>query len=140
VGAAPGARGRGRDRGDRGRRALLGVRRWRARPRGGGSEGRRGCGAAGRARVHGSPSDARPRRAAARRRGPGVSEAEVERAVAAIREGRVAVIPTDTVYGLVCSPHDEAAVRALSALKGRATDQPIALVVSRTDLLPEQVP
>ena len=49
-------------------------------------------------------------------------------AAAAIRAGGLAVIPTDTVYGLVCTPYDAAAVRALAALKGRTPDQPTALL------------
>jgi L-threonylcarbamoyladenylate synthase len=36
-----------------------------------------------------------------------------------LREGAVGVIPTDTVYGLVCRAADEAAVRRLYALKSR---------------------
>jgi L-threonylcarbamoyladenylate synthase len=65
---------------------------------------------------------------------------DVERAVAAIRQGRLAVIPTDTVYGLACAPDDEQAVAALSALKRRSPEQPIALVVSSLDTLIERLP
>ena len=64
---------------------------------------------------------------------------EVEQAIAAIRAGEVVVIPTDTVYGLVCAPHREVSVRALSALKGRSPDQPIAIVASSVDSLLECV-
>jgi L-threonylcarbamoyladenylate synthase len=64
----------------------------------------------------------------------------VQRAVAAIREGGLAVIPTDTVYGLVCTPYHEKPVRALSELKGRKPEQPIALLAESIDLLLECVP
>jgi L-threonylcarbamoyladenylate synthase len=64
----------------------------------------------------------------------------VERAVQAIRSGELVVIPTDTVYGLACTPYREAPVRALSALKGRSPDQPIALVAASVDWLLECVP
>jgi L-threonylcarbamoyladenylate synthase len=64
----------------------------------------------------------------------------VERAVRAIRSGELVVIPTDTVYGLACTPYREAPVRALSALKGRSPDQPIALVAASVDWLLECVP
>ena len=37
----------------------------------------------------------------------------VEAAVAAIEAGRLAVVPTDTVYGLAASPYSEAPVRRL---------------------------
>lgn len=64
---------------------------------------------------------------------------EVERAVAAIREGRLAVVPTDTVYGLACAPDDADAVAALSALKKRPPEQPIALVAPSLDELFERL-
>lgn len=64
---------------------------------------------------------------------------DVARAVAAIRDGRPAVIPTDTVYGLVCAP-EAGAVAALSALKQRSPEQPIALVVSSIEVLFERLP
>ena len=39
----------------------------------------------------------------------------VAEAAAAIRAGGLVVLPTDTVYGLACSPYRPAPVRALSA-------------------------
>jgi L-threonylcarbamoyladenylate synthase len=65
---------------------------------------------------------------------------EVADAVAAIRAGGIVVIPTDTVYGLACSPERPEAVRALAELKGRAPEQPIALVASSVERLLECVP
>ena len=43
---------------------------------------------------------------------------------AALAEGACAVIPTDTVYGLVCAAGQPEACRRLSALKGRDPLQP----------------
>lgn len=65
---------------------------------------------------------------------------QVEEAVAAIRAGDLAVIPTDTVYGLACTPYREEPVRRLSELKGRAANQPLALVAVSVDWLLECVP
>jgi L-threonylcarbamoyladenylate synthase len=65
---------------------------------------------------------------------------EVARAVAAIEEGEVVVIPTDTVYGLACTPDDAAVVRALSELKRRPAGQPITLVAASVDGLIERAP
>jgi L-threonylcarbamoyladenylate synthase len=65
---------------------------------------------------------------------------EVEAAVAAIRDGRLAVIPTDTVYGLVATPYREEPVRRLSELKARSAEQPIAIAASSVDWLLECVP
>lgn len=61
-------------------------------------------------------------------------------AVASIRAGGLVVLPTDTVYGLACTPYFEAPVRGLSELKGRSPAQPIALVGASVDLLLECVP
>jgi L-threonylcarbamoyladenylate synthase len=64
---------------------------------------------------------------------------EVELAVRAIRGGRLAVVPTDTVYGLAASP-DEEPVRRLYNAKGRGARQPTALVAANLDVLLEHVP
>ncbi len=64
----------------------------------------------------------------------------VDEAVAAIRAGRLAVIPLDTVYGLAASADSEATARQLSRAKGRDDAQPIALVVADLDRLLELVP
>ena len=64
----------------------------------------------------------------------------VDAAVAAIDAGRLVVIPTDTVYGLACRPDREKAVRALSVLKRRSVEQPIALVATSVDALVELIP
>ena len=61
----------------------------------------------------------------------------VEEAVEAIGEGRPVVLPTDTVYGLCTTP---LAPESLTRLKGRGTEQPIALLASEVDILLELVP
>lgn len=65
---------------------------------------------------------------------------DVEAAASAIREGGLAVIPTDTVYGLVSTPYREEPVRRLSELKRRSPQQPFAIVGSSLDWLLECVP
>ena len=65
---------------------------------------------------------------------------DVDAAAAAIRAGRLAVVPTDTVYGLAASPYSEAAVRALYRAKGREELQPTALVAADLEQLLECVP
>lgn len=51
-----------------------------------------------------------------------------------LKEGAVGVIPTDTVYGLVCSAADEAAVTRLYALKNRQT-KPGTVIAASIDQL-----
>jgi len=65
---------------------------------------------------------------------------DVEAAVRAIRGGRLAIVPTDTVYGLAASAYSEAPVRRLYRAKGREEIQPTALVVDSVDMLLECVP
>lgn len=60
--------------------------------------------------------------------------------VAAIEAGDLVVIPTDTVYGLACAPSEEQSVRALSTLKRRSHEQPIAIVAESLDRLVELIP
>jgi L-threonylcarbamoyladenylate synthase len=45
-----------------------------------------------------------------------------------MREGGVAVFPTDTLYGIGCSPDDPGAVERLYELKGRPKDKPSAVM------------
>jgi L-threonylcarbamoyladenylate synthase len=63
-----------------------------------------------------------------------------DEAVAALRRGEPALLPTDTVYGLVATPFDADAVARLSALKRRPPEQPIALLARDVDTLVELVP
>lgn len=65
---------------------------------------------------------------------------ELDDAAAAIIAGRAAIVPTDTVYGLVTTPHREDPVRRLYRLKGRDAAQPIALIAVDLDYLLEYVP
>lgn len=58
-----------------------------------------------------------------------------------LRTGGVAVLPTDTVYGLGCDPDDEVAVGRLYELKGRPPERPAAVMFftlpAALDALPE---
>ncbi|MDD5727265.1 MAG: L-threonylcarbamoyladenylate synthase [Victivallales bacterium] len=46
---------------------------------------------------------------------------------ALLRPGAVLLIPTETVYGLVCRGNDPEAVKRIYQLKGRSEDKPLAL-------------
>jgi L-threonylcarbamoyladenylate synthase len=65
---------------------------------------------------------------------------EIEAAVEAIRAGRLAIVPTDTVYGLAASAYSEGPARRLYRAKGREEIQPTALVAADVDMLLECVP
>ena len=53
-----------------------------------------------------------------------------EKAAEVLNRGGVAVIPTDTVYGLAARPDFPAAVERLYTIKGREAKKPIALLAS----------
>jgi L-threonylcarbamoyladenylate synthase len=59
--------------------------------------------------------------------------------VAALAAGRPVLLPTDTVYGLCSAPGEDAA-RALYELKGRAHDQPTALLATTIEALLAAIP
>jgi L-threonylcarbamoyladenylate synthase len=50
-------------------------------------------------------------------------------AVSAVKDGRLVVLPTDTVYGVGANAFDPAAVTALLAAKGRGRDMPVPVLV-----------
>jgi len=65
---------------------------------------------------------------------------EVAQAIAALRRGELAVIPTDTVYGLVANADDPRAAEALYAAKGRDARQPTAVLFASLAELLARVP
>ena len=50
-------------------------------------------------------------------------------AVSAVKDGRLVVLPTDTVYGVGADAFDPAAVTALLAAKGRGRGMPVPVLV-----------
>jgi tRNA threonylcarbamoyl adenosine modification protein (Sua5/YciO/YrdC/YwlC family) len=54
----------------------------------------------------------------------------IEEAVAAIRDGMVVGLPTDTVYGIGVDPFDPEAVTRLFDLKGRPEHRPVGILVA----------
>ena len=53
----------------------------------------------------------------------------IEAAHAAVGEGKLVVLPTDTVYGVGADPFNPDGVAALLAAKGRGRDKPPAVLV-----------
>ena len=54
-----------------------------------------------------------------------ISPNEIERAVAALRNGQLVAFPTETVYGLGADASNPTAVRRIFAAKGRPADHPL---------------
>jgi L-threonylcarbamoyladenylate synthase len=57
-------------------------------------------------------------------------EAAIEAAAMAIRQGRLIVLPTDTVYGIAADAFSPEAVQSLLAAKGRGREMPPPVLVS----------
>lgn len=64
----------------------------------------------------------------------------VHRAVQALVEGKLVVLPTETVYGLAASALDEAAVERLMEAKRRPSGQAVTLAVKSADDALDYVP
>lgn len=65
---------------------------------------------------------------------------EPQAVAAAVRQGLLVVLPTDTVYGLVCTAFEEGPAHDLYRLKGREDVQPTALVGADARALVEAIP
>ena len=55
--------------------------------------------------------------------------AGIASAISAVKDGRLVVLPTDTVYGIGADAFDASAVAALLAAKGRGRDMPVPVLV-----------
>lgn len=68
-------------------------------------------------------------------RDPQEREDGIEAAAAALQQGGLVVLPTDTVYGLAADAFQPAAVRRLLRVKGRGRDMPPPVLVSAVTTL-----
>lgn len=59
----------------------------------------------------------------------------LEAAAHAVSDGKLVVLPTDTVYGIGADAFDSAAVNALLAAKGRGRDMPVPVLVGSWNTL-----
>ena len=62
-------------------------------------------------------------------RDPEKRQPAITAAAAALKSGRLVVMPTDTVYGLAADAFDNQAVASLLAAKGRGRDMPVGVLV-----------
>ncbi len=58
---------------------------------------------------------------------------EIKKTIEVLKSGGVAVIPTDTVYGLAASIESEEGIRRIYDIKKRVTDKPLALLIDSVD-------
>lgn len=67
-----------------------------------------------------------------------IKEEEIKEASKAIREGKLVLFPTETVYGIGANAMDVVAVKKIFEAKGRAADNPLIVHVSNLKML-EQI-
>lgn len=63
------------------------------------------------------------------------SEKSVEEAAEILKNGGIAAIPTETVYGLAANALDENAVKSIFAAKGRPQDNPLIVHISSLEMI-----
>ncbi len=51
--------------------------------------------------------------------------------ITTLRSGGLAIIPTDTIYGLVASALNQSAVEHLRQIRGKAEDKPLIILISQ---------
>ena len=69
-----------------------------------------------------------------------LTAADAERLERCLADGKVALFPADTVYGLACDPDDPAAVTRLYELKGRPPRRPSAVMFFALEQALEALP
>lgn len=60
---------------------------------------------------------------------------ETQNAIEALKSGELAILPTETVYGLFADATNESAVKKLYAVKGRPTEKALNMNVSSFDTI-----
>ncbi|HEX6068045.1 MAG TPA: Sua5/YciO/YrdC/YwlC family protein, partial [Nitrososphaera sp.] len=61
------------------------------------------------------------------------SDSGIQRCAQIVKDGGVVVFPTDTVYGIGCDPHNDAAVRRVFSIKDREEKKPLPVLVGSVD-------
>lgn len=62
---------------------------------------------------------------------------KIEELGQALRDGKLVVFPTETVYGIGANGLDENAVKKIYVAKGRSSDNPLILHISSLEMLPK---
>lgn len=68
-----------------------------------------------------------------------IKEDEIEQAAEEIKNGKLVLFPTETVYGIGASAFDENAVKNIFVAKGRAQDNPLIVHVSNLQMVEDIV-
>lgn len=68
-----------------------------------------------------------------------INDSIIEEVATSLREGKLAIFPTDTVYGIGTNAYDGAAVEKIYEIKGRPMYKPLCVLISEISMLDEMV-
>ena len=69
----------------------------------------------------------------------GINEDELKASADALKDGKLVLFPTETVYGIGANALDENAVKQIYIAKGRASDNPLIVHISQIEMLRDLV-
>lgn len=68
-----------------------------------------------------------------------INEVSLKQLSLQLKDGKVLVLPFDTVYGIVADPFNEEAIDKIYKIKGRDFNKPIALIFSSVEMLSRHI-
>ena len=68
-----------------------------------------------------------------------MNDASYQEVAIAIKEGKLVVFPTDTVYGIGTNAYDEQACEKIYEVKGRPMYKPLVVLISDISMLKKMV-
>lgn len=68
-----------------------------------------------------------------------IDETKIEEIANAIKEGKLIIFPTDTVYGIGTNAYNEEACKKIYEIKGRPSCKPLIILISDTSMIEDLV-
>ena len=68
-----------------------------------------------------------------------IDETKIEKIANAIKEGKLIIFPTDTVYGIGTNAYNEEACKKIYEIKGRPSCKPLIILISDTSMIEDLV-
>lgn len=68
-----------------------------------------------------------------------IDETKIEEIAKAIKEGKLIIFPTDTVYGIGTNAYNEEACKKIYEIKGRPSCKPLIILISDTSMIEDLV-
>lgn len=68
-----------------------------------------------------------------------IDETKIEEIANAIKEGKLIIFPTDTVYGIGTNAYNEEACKKIYEIKGRPSCKPLSILISDISMIEDLV-